>query len=89
MVNHCETLSIGGRYITILRFVLNIDGLPGSETELDTLVKNLDEISSRFDMEISAEKIKLVTNSANKSQPRIKPEDRNLRQFASSNILVS
>uniref|UniRef100_A0A673J0D1 Reverse transcriptase domain-containing protein n=1 Tax=Sinocyclocheilus rhinocerous TaxID=307959 RepID=A0A673J0D1_9TELE len=61
--NHGGTVSIGGRNITNLRFADDIDGLACSEAELATLVKNLDEASSRFGMEISAEKTKLMTNS--------------------------
>uniref|UniRef100_A0A672MDG9 Reverse transcriptase domain-containing protein n=1 Tax=Sinocyclocheilus grahami TaxID=75366 RepID=A0A672MDG9_SINGR len=61
--NHCGTVSTGGRNITNLRFAYDIDGLAGSEAKLAALVKNLDEASSRFGMEISAEKTKLMTNS--------------------------
>ena len=54
--NHCGTVGIGGRNITNLRFADDIDGMAGNEDELVTSVKNLDETSSRFDMEISTEK---------------------------------
>ena len=57
--NHCGTVSIGGNNITNLCFANDTDGLAGSEDQLATLVKNLDETSPKFDMEISAEKIKL------------------------------
>ncbi|KAK3767206.1 hypothetical protein RRG08_018076 [Elysia crispata] len=56
------TVSIGGRTITNLKFADDIDGLAEKE-ELASLVKQLDEASSRYSMEISAEKTKLMTNS--------------------------
>ena len=62
--DHTGTVSIGGRTITNLRFADDIDGLAGKEEELASLVKQLDETSSRYGMEISAEKTKLMTNSA-------------------------
>ena len=62
--DHNGTVSIGGRTITNLRFADDIDGLAGNEQELANLVKRLDETSSRYGMEISAEKTKLMTNSA-------------------------
>ena len=62
--DHKGTVSIGGRTITNLRFADDIDGLAGNEGELADLVKRLDETSSRYGMEISAEKTKLMTNSA-------------------------
>lgn len=37
--NHCGTVSIAVRNITNLRFADDIDGLAGSEAELDALVK--------------------------------------------------
>ena len=64
--DHQGTISIGGRTITNLRFADDIDGLAGKENELENLVQRLDETSSKFGMEISAEKTKLMTNT---SQP--------------------
>lgn len=61
--DHQGSVSIGGRTITDLRFADDIDGLAGTEQELASLVQRLDETSSRFGMEISAVKTKLMTNS--------------------------
>ena len=58
---HHGTVSTGGRVIKNLRFAHDIDGLAGEE-ELANLVNRLDKTSSRYDMEISAEKTKLMTN---------------------------
>ena len=53
-------------FITNLRFVDDIDALAEEEhLELETLVESLDKTYTRYKMEISAEKAKLMTNSAN------------------------
>ena len=62
---HQGTVSIGGKTITNLRFADDIDGLAGKEEELACLVDHVDKTSAAFDMEISAEKTKLMTNDAN------------------------
>ena len=59
---HEGTISIGGRTITNLRFADDIDGLAGNEEELKSLVNCLDNTSTRYGMEISAEKTKVMTN---------------------------
>ncbi|XP_068213399.1 uncharacterized protein [Palaemon carinicauda] len=61
--DHVSTVSIGGRKISNLRFADDIDGLAGNEDKLVNLVKCLDETSTRYGMEISAEKTKLMRNS--------------------------
>ncbi|WP_419626769.1 RNA-directed DNA polymerase, partial [Thiolapillus sp.] len=61
--DHEGTVSIGGRTITNLRFADEIDGLAGEEEELANLVERLDKASTVYGMEISAEKIKLMTNN--------------------------
>ena len=62
--DHSGTVSIGGWTITSLMFADDIDGLAGKEEELASLVKQLNTASSRYGMKISAEKTKLMTNSA-------------------------
>lgn len=61
--DHVGSVSIGGRTITNLRFADDIDGLAGTEEELKSLVKRLDDSSKAFGMEISAEKTKVMANS--------------------------
>ena len=63
--NYNGTISIqfGGRQITNLRFADDIDGITGEEDELTQLVHNLDTAATKFGMEISAEKTKIMTNN--------------------------
>ena len=63
--DHKSTVSIGGRTMSNLRFADDIDGLAGSELELANLVEHLDETSTAYVMQISAEKTKLMTNNTN------------------------
>ena len=58
-------VSIGGRNITNLRFADDRDALAEEEQDLEALVESLDKTCTRYKMEISAEKTKLMTNSAN------------------------
>ena len=51
------------RTITNLRFADDIDALAGKEDELVKLINHLDTTSTKYGMEISAEKTKLMTNN--------------------------
>ena len=62
---HQGTVSIGGRTFTNLHFADDIDGLAGSEQELENLVMHLDRSSTAYGMKISANKTKLMMNSNN------------------------
>ena len=62
---HDGKVSIGDRNITNLRFADVIDALAEEERELEALVESLDKTCTRYKMEISGEKTKLMTNSAN------------------------
>ena len=84
---HDGKVSIGGRNITNLRFVDDIDALAEEELELEVLVENLDKICIRFKMEIRAEKIKLMTNSANGIHRRIKVKRQKLGSVISLKYL--
>ena len=61
---HDGKVSIGGRYITNLRFADDIYSLAEEEQELQVLVESLYKTCTRYKTEISAEKTKLMTNSA-------------------------
>ena len=69
---HDGKVSIGGRNITNLRFADDIDAQAEEKQELEALVESLDKTCIRYKMEISAEKTKLMTNSANGIQREIK-----------------
>ena len=70
--DHEDTVSIGGRAITNIHFVDDIDGLAGEEGELAKLVERLDKASTAYGMEISAEKTKLMTNNTSGIKTEIK-----------------
>ena len=59
------TCSIGGRNIPNLEFADDIDALAEEEQKLEALVESLDKTCTKYKMEISAEKTRLMTNSAN------------------------
>ena len=61
--NHEGSVTIGGRTITNLRFADDIDALAGKEDELVKLINHLDTTSTKYGMEISAEKTKLMTSN--------------------------
>ena len=61
---HDGKVSIGGRKITNLRFADDIDALAEEEQELEALLESHDKTCTRYEMRISAEKTKLMTNSA-------------------------
>ena len=69
---HDGKVSIGGRNITNLRFADDIDALAEKEQELEILLESLYKTFTRYKMEISAEKTKLMTNSADGIQREIK-----------------
>ena len=69
---HDGKVSIGVKNITNLRFADDIDALDEDEQGLKALVESLDKTCTRYKMEISAEKTRLMTNSANGIQREIK-----------------
>ena len=86
---HDGKVSIGGRNITNLWFADDIDALAEEEKELEALVESLDKTCTRYKMEISAEKTKLMTNSANGIQIEIKVKGQKLGTVTSFKYLVS
>ena len=61
---HDCSVNIGGRTLSNLRFANDIDGLAGNEQELAYLADRLNKASTKFGMEISAEKTKVKTNKS-------------------------
>ena len=86
---HDGKVSIGGRNITKynLRFADDIDALAEEEQELEALVESLGKTCTRYEMEISAEKTKLMTNSANGIQREIKVKGQKLGTVTSFKYL--
>ena len=81
---HDRKVSIGGRNITNLQFADDIDALAEEEQELEALVESLDKTCTRYKMAISAEKTKLMTNSANGIQREIKVKGQKLDKASST-----
>ena len=81
--DHADTVSIGGRAITNLRFADDIDGLAGEGEELVKLVDRLDKASTTHGMEISAEKTKLITNNTSGINTEIKVNGQKLETVTS------
>ena len=80
---HVEKVSIGGRN---LRFADDTDALAEEELELEALVESLHKTFTRYKMKISAEKTKLMTNSANGIQSE---RDKGKRAFKYHGAVVS
>ena len=84
---HDGKVSIGGTNITNLRFDDHTDALAEDEQELEAPVESLDKTCTRHKMEISAEKTKLMTNSANSIQREIKVKGQKLGTVTSFKYL--
>ena len=87
--DHEDTVSIGGRTITNLRFADDIDGLAGEDEELANLVERLDKASTAYGKEISAEKTKLITNNTSGINTKIKVNGQRLETVTSFKYLDS
>ena len=81
---HDGKVSIGGRNITNLRYAQAEE-----EQGLESLVESLDKTCTRYKMEISAEKTKLMTNSSNGIQREIKVKGQKLGTVTSFKYLES
>ena len=75
---HYGKVSIGGRNITSLRFGDDIEALAEEERGLEALAESFDKTCTRYKMEVSAEKSKLMTNSANGIQRQTKAKRQKL-----------
>ena len=69
---HDGKVSIGGRNITNLLFADDTDAPAEEEQEVGALNESLDKTCTRYQMEIRAEKTKLMTNSASGIHREIK-----------------
>ena len=83
---HDGKVSIGGRNITNLWYANDIDTL--AEEGLEALVESLHKTCTRYKMQISAEKIKLMTNSVNGIQREIKVKRQKFGTVTASSTLL-
>ena len=87
--DHEDTVSIGGRAITNLRFADDIDGLAAEEEELANLAERLDKASTAYGMEISAKKTKLMANNTDGINTEVKVNGQKLETVTSFKYLGS
>ena len=87
--DHEGTVSIGGRTITNLHFVDDIDGLAGEEENLENLVGRLDKASTAYGMEISVKKTKLMKRNTSGINTEIKVNGQKLEIVTSFKNLGS
>ena len=87
MEEHDGKVSIGGRKITNLCFADDIDAAAEEEQALENLVESLYITCTRYKIEISAEKTKLMTNSAYGIQREIKVKGQKLGTVTSFKCL--
>ena len=85
---HDGKVSIGGRNITHLLFADDTDAQAEEEQEVEeALNESLDKTCTRYQMDIRAEKTKLMTNSANGIPRKIKVKGQRLDTVTSFNYL--
>ena len=73
---HDGKVSTGGKNITNLQFADDTDALAEEKQETEALNESLDKNCTRYQMEIRAEKTKLMTNNANGIHREIKVKGR-------------
>ena len=61
---HAGRFTVGSRNVTNLRFADDIDALAEEEQERAVLVESLHKTGTMYKMQISAERTRLMTNSA-------------------------
>ena len=77
------SISTGGRPIYNLRFAEDTDLTGGSDDEPQYLTNRLEERATAYGMEVSAEKIKVMTNSMNNISADICMNGQNLEGVTS------
>ena len=75
---HDGKISISSRNILNLQFAADIDAIAEEKQEQETLVESLNKTCTWYKMEVSAEEIKLMTNSSNAIQMEIKVKEQKL-----------
>ena len=77
--DHEETIGIRGRAITNLRFADDMDDLAGQEQELVKLKNNIEEASTAYGVQISAEMTQLMINNTNVISTGITTDNKKLQ----------
>ena len=85
--DHEGTVSIGDRTITNLCFADDIGSLAGQGRGLVKLVNHLEEASTAYGIQISAEKIQLMTNNTNGINTDITIHNKKLKTIRSFKYL--
>ena len=80
-------VSIGGRNITNLQFADDTDALAEEEQVIEVQNESVHKTCTRYQMEIRAEKAKLMTNSVNGIHREIKVKGQKLDTATSFNYL--
>ena len=88
LVEHDGKVIIAGRYLTSLQFAYDIDALTEEEQQLEAIIESLNNTCTRYKMEISAEKTKLMTNSANGIPTEIKVKGQKLGTVTSCKFIA-
>ena len=78
LVEHDGNISISSRNIINQQFAKDIDAIAEEKQEQETLVESLNKTCTWYKMEVSAEEIKLMTNSSNAIQTEIKVKEQKL-----------
>ena len=76
-------ISISSRNIINLQFAEDTDAIAEEKQEQETLVESLNKTCTWYKMEVSAEVIKLMTNSSNAIQMEIKVKEQKLGTITS------
>ena len=82
-----STISIGGRPISNLRFVDDIDLMGGSNEELQDLTTRLTNRASAYGMEVSTEKSKVMVNTLDDTTAQIYMNGEKLEEVSSFKYL--
>ena len=75
---HDGKASISSRNIINLQFAEDIDAIAEEKQEQETVVESLNKTCTWYKMEVSAEEIKLMTNSSNAIQTEINVKEQKL-----------
>ena len=85
--DHEGTVSTGGRTITNFPFAGDTDGLAGQQQDMVKLINHLEEVSTAYGMQISAEKGQLMINNTSGISTDVTIDNKNLETVRSFKYL--